>query len=101
MVGAIVTALLFEAGNLLIGMYLRSSAITSTYGAAGGLIALLLWIYYSAQIFLFGAEFTKAYRDARGASGIAADLIPSPETGKKSRSQSSPAKGPATRPGCQ
>jgi membrane protein len=60
-VGAIWTAFLFGAGKLLIGLYLRSSSVASTYGAAGGLIALLLWIYYSAQIFLLGAEFTKAY----------------------------------------
>ena len=60
-VGAVVTAFLFEIGKSLIGLYIGSSAIVSSYGAAGGLIILLLWIYYSAQIFLLGAEFTKAY----------------------------------------
>ena len=60
-VGAIVTALLFTAGKSLIGLYLGSSTIASSYGAAGGLIIALLWVYYSAQIFLLGAEFTKAY----------------------------------------
>jgi len=65
-VGAVATAFLFGFGKFLIGMYLRSSSIASTYGAAGGLIALLLWIYYSAQIFLFGAEFTKAYACRKG-----------------------------------
>jgi membrane protein len=76
-VGAIATALLFEAGNFLIGLYLRSSAIATTYGAAGGLIALLLWIYYSAQIFLFGAEFTKAYATSQGSQRGRPDLMES------------------------
>ena len=66
MVGAISTAILFGVGKLLIGLYIQSSAIASTYGAAGGLVALLLWICRSAQIFLFGAEFTKAYACREG-----------------------------------
>jgi uncharacterized BrkB/YihY/UPF0761 family membrane protein len=61
LVGAIGTALLFTVGKSLIGLYLGSSSIASSYGAAGGLIIALLWVYYSAQIFLLGAEFTKAY----------------------------------------
>jgi membrane protein len=60
-VGAIVTAILFSVGKSLIGWYLGSSAVASSFGAAGALIVLLLWVYYSAQIFLLGAEFTKAY----------------------------------------
>jgi membrane protein len=76
-VGAVATAFLFGVGKLLIGLYLRSSSITSTYGAAGGLIALLLWIYYSAQIFLLGAEFTKAYARREGSQQDRTDLIPS------------------------
>jgi membrane protein len=59
--GAIVTTLLFTTGKSLIAIYIGSSATVSSYGAAGSLIALLLWVYYSAQIFLLGAEFTKAY----------------------------------------
>jgi len=80
-VGAIATAGLFGVGKVLIGLYLRSSAIASTYGAAGGLIALLLWIYYSAQIFLLGAEFTKAYACRKGSQQDRPELIPekSPE----------------------
>jgi membrane protein len=74
-VGAISTAFLFGVGKFLIGMYLRSSSITSAYGAAGGLIALLLWIYYSAQIFLFGAEFTKAYACRKGSQQDRTDLM--------------------------
>jgi membrane protein len=63
--GAIVTALLFTAGKSLIGWYLGSSAVASSYGAAGGLIILLLWVYYSTQIFLLGAEFTRVYASFR------------------------------------
>jgi membrane protein len=58
--GALVTAIAFEGGKHLIGLYLGSSTIISSYGAAGALASVLLWIYYSAQIFLLGASFTKA-----------------------------------------
>jgi membrane protein len=60
-IGATVTALLFTIGKSLIGFYLGKSSFNSAYGAAGSLIVLLLWIYYSAQIFLLGAEFTRAF----------------------------------------
>jgi len=63
--GAFFTATLLNVGKALIGAYLGST-ITSAYGAAGSLLVLLLWIYYSAQIFLFGAEFTCAFAYARG-----------------------------------
>ena len=59
--GAMLTSFLFEIGQVLLGLYLGSSAVASSYGAAGGLIVLLLWVYYSAQVFLLGAEFTKVY----------------------------------------
>jgi membrane protein len=65
-VGALVTALLFNVGKALIGLYLGHSAIASTYGAAGSLVILLLWVYYSAQILLLGAEFTQVYAKHRG-----------------------------------
>jgi len=65
-VGAVVTAILFTIGKSLIGWYIGSSAVASTYGAAGALIILLLWVYYSAQIFLLGAEFTKVYANRHG-----------------------------------
>jgi len=65
-VGAIVTAVLFTVGKSLIGWYIGSSAVASSYGAAGALIVLLLWVYYSAQIFLLGAEFTKVYARRHG-----------------------------------
>jgi membrane protein len=60
-VGAAVTALLFTIGKSLIGLYLGRSTVASVYGAAGSLIVILLWIYYSAQVVFFGAEFTKVY----------------------------------------
>jgi membrane protein len=66
LVGAVVTALLFTVGKFLIGLYLGRSAMASSYGAAGALIVVLLWIYYSAEIFLLGAEFTKIYASHRG-----------------------------------
>ena len=57
---------LFNIGKSLIAWYIGSSAVASSYGAAGGLIVLLLWVYYSAQIFLLGAEFTKIYANRHG-----------------------------------
>ncbi len=65
-VGAIVTALLFTAGKSLIGWYLGSSAVASSYGAASALLVTLLWVYYSSLIFLFGAEITRAYSIRHG-----------------------------------
>jgi membrane protein len=66
LIGAVVTALLFNLGKFLIGLYLAHSAVASSYGAAGALIVALMWIYYSAQIFLLGAEFTKIHASRRG-----------------------------------
>jgi len=60
-VGAFITALLFTIGKSLIGIYLGNSSFGSTYGAAGSLVVLLAWVYYSAQILFFGAEFTQVY----------------------------------------
>jgi membrane protein len=65
-VGAFITALLFAVGKYLIGLYLGRSAISSSFGAAGTFIALMVWIYYSAQIFLLGAEFTYIYASEFG-----------------------------------
>jgi membrane protein len=64
--GAVVTAVLFTLGKFLIGFYLGQSNVTAGYGAAGSLITILLWLYYSALILLFGAEFTKVYARTRG-----------------------------------
>ena len=60
-IGALVTAFLFNIGKFVIGLYIGKSAVTSSFGAAGSLIAMVIWVYYSAQIFLLGAEFTWVY----------------------------------------
>lgn len=65
-VGALVTAGLFTVGKFLIGLYLGTSSFASTYGAAGSVIVLLVWVYYSSQIVLLGAEFTRAYVEQFG-----------------------------------
>ena len=65
-IGSVITAALFSVGKALIGVYLGNSAVTSSYGAAGSVILVLIWVYYSAQIFLLGAEFTKVYAHRYG-----------------------------------
>ena len=65
-IGALVTSLLFNLGRMVIGMYLARSAVSSLYGAAGSFAIFLIWIYYSAQVFFFGAEFTQVYARKRG-----------------------------------
>jgi len=60
-IGALVTAALFRRGKSVIGLYPGNSAVASSFGAAGSVIALLLWVYYSAQIFFLGAQFTGQY----------------------------------------
>lgn len=75
-IGAVGTAGLFVLGKNLIGAYLGNSSIANSYGAAGSVVALLLWVYYSAQIFFFGAEFTRQYAlwfgSLRSLPGVAA-----------------------------
>jgi membrane protein len=70
--GAAITALLFSIGKALIGLYLGHTTTGSPFGAAGSVVLFLLWVYYSAQIFLFGAEFTEVYAVARRARAAAA-----------------------------
>ena len=65
-VGSVVTSLLFAIGKSLVALYLGRAGIGSLYGAAGSLVVLLVWVYYSSQIFLFGAEFTHAYSQRHG-----------------------------------
>jgi membrane protein len=65
-IGGFVTAVLFTVGKALIGLYLGRSSVSSAYGAAGSVMVLLLWIYYSAQIFLLGAEFTHVFAYTHG-----------------------------------
>ena len=64
--GALVTAGLFTIGKFLIGLYLGASSFASTYGAAGSVVVVLVWVYYSSQIILLGAEFTRAYVEQFG-----------------------------------
>jgi membrane protein len=75
-IGAMLTALLFNLGKFLLGLYLGRSSVTSAYGAAGSLVIVLLWVYYSAQILFFGAKFTQLY-----ASQYSSHLEPAPGTG--------------------
>jgi membrane protein len=60
-VGALLTSVLFGIGKFLLSLYLGKSSVASVYGAAGSLVVILMWVYYSAQILLFGAEFTRLY----------------------------------------
>ncbi|MEP6670842.1 MAG: YihY/virulence factor BrkB family protein [Chthoniobacter sp.] len=75
-VGAGITALLFTLGKFLIGLYLGQAAVASSYGAAGSLIIILLWTFYSAQILFFGAEFTQVF--ARRYGTHQGELAPTP-----------------------
>ena len=74
--GAILTALLFTIGRSLIDLYLSFSAVASAYGAAGALIVILVWIYYSTLIVLFGAEFTRVYTEQIGSRAHVAAAQP-------------------------
>lgn len=76
--GATVTAILFTVGKSLIGWYLGTSAVASSYGAAGSLIVLLLWVFYSSAIFLFGAEITRAYATTLGTRGDLVEVVSEP-----------------------
>ncbi|WP_197488977.1 YihY/virulence factor BrkB family protein [Planctomyces sp. SH-PL14] len=71
--GAIVTAILFSLGKGAIGMYLGHSALSSSYGVAGSLVVLLVWVYYSAQILFFGAELTQVYANQYGSRILPSD----------------------------
>ena len=71
MPGAFVTALLFEAGRFLIGVYIGKQGLELTYGAAASLVVLMVWVYYSSQLVLFGAEVTRAYAEWRDGAGPA------------------------------
>lgn len=77
-IGATITSLLFTLGKFLIGFYLGHATIASTYGAAGSFVTLLVWVYYSAVIFFYGAEITKVYATRYG-SGVVPTLLAKPE----------------------
>lgn len=86
LVGAAATAMMFSIGKFLIGIYLAHAAVASTFGAAGSFVIFLVWVYYSAQIFLLGAEFTWAYAHRYGS-----------RRGKvPARAESNPRRGDAT-----
>jgi len=70
--GAIVTAVLFEIGKFLIGLYVGKASVASSYAAAGSLVVVLIWVYYAAQVFLLGAEFTWVYANEHGSRRDAA-----------------------------
>jgi membrane protein len=85
LVSAAVTALLFIIGEFAIGLYIRKAAIATSYGAAGSLAVLLVWIYYSAQIFYFGAEFAQVY-----ANNFGSRLVPEPDAQHAPQSSQQP-----------
>ena len=68
--GSFITAILFSIGKYLIGLYIGKSAVASSFGAAGTLVVAIIWVYYSAQIFFLGAEFTRAYSHAHGSKSL-------------------------------
>lgn len=80
-VGALVTSVLFHVGKFGISLYIGKASVASSFGAAGSLAVLLVWVYYSSQIVLFGAEFTRVYANEYGTRVVADDnAIPVPET---------------------
>jgi len=74
-VGALITAVLFTIGKLLIGLYLGKSAIGSAYGAAGSLVVLVVWIYYSAQVLFLGAELAHTLAERRAGKGLGREVV--------------------------
>jgi membrane protein len=90
MIGATFTSALFAIGKFLIGLYLGRASATSAYGAAGSVVILLLWVYYSAQILYLGAEFTKVYARSHAS--------PSELGAEPPRAGAVPPKKPASRP---
>ena len=98
--GALVTALLFTIGKFLIGLYIGKSGVASGFGAAGSLVIVFLWVYYSAQVFLMGAEFTWVYARKFGSLRNLSpdDMAPAPADGIPSRSDDADASPTADMP---
>jgi membrane protein len=96
-VGAAVTAALFAVGKWAIGLYIGRSGVTSAFGAAGSLVVVMVWVYYSAQIFLLGAEFTRLYAEEHG-SRAAAPALAAPSAIRVQSAANAPVIDPA-RPG--
>jgi membrane protein len=93
-IGAGVTAVLFEVGKLLIGLYLGKSSLTESFAAAGSLVILLAWVYYAAQVFLLGAEFTKVYADEHGSLSGAKAMQKTAQTAADGKPVEVPKTGP-------
>jgi len=93
-----VTSLLFSVGKLLIGIYLGRSGVASGFGAAGSLVIVLLWVYYSAQIFLLGAEFTKTYAYRHGSRSAQPKPAAADKRGGQGATSGSAAQGPGSTP---
>jgi membrane protein len=89
--GAAVTAALFAVGKWAIGLYIGRSSVASAFGAAGSLVVVMVWVYYSAQIFLLGAEFTRVYAEAHGSHA--------PEASREAIRVQPAANSPLARPG--
>jgi len=94
-IGALVTALLFTIGKFLIGLYIGKSGVASGFGAAGSIVVIFIWVYYSAQIFLLGAEFTWVYARTFGsrrdlAAAESAEQAVAPEVPSRSRDAGQP-----------
>ena len=99
--GSVVTALMFTLGKFLIGLYIGKSGVASGFGAAGSLVIVFIWVYYSAQIFLLGAEFTWVYAKTFGSlrdQVAAADTAPAPAVPSRS-GDAEPDADPKARPG--
>lgn len=85
LIGALITAVLFIAGKTLIGIYMASADVASAYGAAGSVVILILWVYYSAQIFFYGSLFTHEYAMKLGSRADASDRESIPGSGLASK----------------
>lgn len=97
-VGALATALLFEVGKLAIGLYIGKSGMDETFQAAGAIVLLLVWVYYAAQIFLLGAEFTRAWASAHGSRRPGAAAAPTPTPPGAARAAAPGAQAPPRPP---
>ena len=87
-IGAVATAVLFQIGKAILALYLATAAVGSTYGAAGSLVAFVVWVYYSAQIFFFGAVFTQVYARTFGSKMPLGPATPTAPTAARQQSVS-------------
>jgi membrane protein len=91
-IGAALTSILFTVGKYLIGLYLGSSGVSSAYGAAGSIVTVLLWVFYSSLIFLLGAEFTQGYATTYGSGVAPAPYAERASAARDRQKQSEPAR---------